>query len=78
MTLWLVALPGFVIISSVSGIVNVMCLVIPAAACLLTFGSLGAFISPSGFSEVQITKCEITISGCIMEVTDTRAFGIRG
>jgi Na+/alanine symporter len=44
MTLWLVALLGFVIISSVSGIVNVMCLVIPAAACLLIFVSLETII----------------------------------
>jgi len=44
MTLWLVALPGFLIISSVSLIVNVMCPVIPAAACLHTFGSLGDII----------------------------------
>ena len=44
MTLWLVAFPGFLIISSVSGIVNVMCLVIPAAACLLILGSLRAII----------------------------------
>jgi hypothetical protein len=40
MMLWLVAFPGFVIISSVSGIVNIMCLVIPDAACLLILGSL--------------------------------------
>ena len=32
------------IISSVSGIVNVMCLVIPAAVCLLILGSLGTII----------------------------------
>jgi len=30
------------IISNVYGIVNVICLVIPEAACLLIFGSLGA------------------------------------
>jgi len=35
MTLWHVAFPGFLIISHVSGIVNVMSLVVPAAACLL-------------------------------------------
>ena len=40
MSLWHVALPGFLIISSVSGIVNVMCLVILAAACLFILGSL--------------------------------------
>jgi len=43
-TLCLVALPGFLIVSSFSEIVNVMCLVIPAAACLLIFGSLEAII----------------------------------
>jgi len=35
MILWIVALPGFLIISSVSGIVDVMSLVLPATACLL-------------------------------------------
>ena len=44
MTLWLVAFPGFLVISSVSGIGNVMCLVVPAAACLHILGSLGAII----------------------------------
>ena len=44
MMLWLLALPGFLIISSVSGIVNVMCFVVPVAACLLILGSLGAII----------------------------------
>jgi len=44
MTLWLVALPGFLIVCDFSGLVNVMCLVVPAAACLLILGSLGAFI----------------------------------
>ena len=41
LTLWIVALPGFLIISSVPGIVIVVCLVIPAAACLPILGSLG-------------------------------------
>jgi hypothetical protein len=36
-----VALPGF-IISSFSGIVNVMSLLLTAATCLLILGSLGA------------------------------------
>jgi len=44
MTLWYVAFPGFLIISSVSGNVNVMCLVIPAAASLFNLGSFGAVI----------------------------------
>ena len=41
MTLWLVALPAFPIILSVSGIVHVMWLV-PAAVCLLILSSLKA------------------------------------
>jgi hypothetical protein len=44
MTLWHIAFPGFLIISSVSGIVSVMSVVVPAAACLLILGSLGAII----------------------------------
>jgi hypothetical protein len=44
MMLWLVAIPGFLIISSVSGIDYVMCLVIQAAACLLILDFLGAII----------------------------------
>jgi hypothetical protein len=43
MTLWPIALPVSVIISSVSGIVNVMSLVLTAAVCLLIFGSMGFF-----------------------------------
>jgi hypothetical protein len=35
MMLWLVALPGFLVISSVSGIVNVMSHFVPAAPYLL-------------------------------------------
>jgi len=42
--LWLVAFPGFQILSRVLGIVNVMCLVVLAAACLLILGSLEAII----------------------------------
>ena len=44
MTHWLVAFPGFLIVSSVSGIVNVMCLVVPVAACLVILGCLEALI----------------------------------
>jgi len=44
MTLWLVALPGFLIISSVSGIVNVMCLVVPVIASLHILDSLEAIL----------------------------------
>jgi hypothetical protein len=43
MTLWPIALPDSLIISSVSGIVNVMCLVLTAAASLLILGSMGFF-----------------------------------
>ena len=44
MVLWLVELPVFLIISVVYRIVNVMSLVVPATACLLILGSLGAII----------------------------------
>ena len=44
MTPWPVALPGFLIISSVSGIVIVMSLVVPATAYLFILGSLEAII----------------------------------
>jgi hypothetical protein len=44
MTLWQVALTGFLIISSVSSIVNVMSVDVPAAAYLLILDSLGAII----------------------------------
>ena len=42
MALRLVAFSSFLIILVVSGIVNVMSLFMPAAACLLILGSLGA------------------------------------
>jgi len=44
MVLWLVALPGFLTISSVSRIVHILSLVVPATVCLLILGSLGAII----------------------------------
>jgi Na+/alanine symporter len=44
MILWLVAFPGFLIFYCVSGIGNVMSVVVPAAACLLILGTLGAII----------------------------------
>jgi len=44
MILWFVAQPGLQIISSVSVIVNVMSLVLPANACLLILGSFGAIL----------------------------------
>jgi len=42
MILWLVALPGFITISCVSRIVNIMSLVVSATACLLILASLGS------------------------------------
>ena len=42
------------------------------------FDSLGAIIVAQWLSDVQFTKCEFTLSVCILEGTDTRAFGIRG
>jgi len=67
------------ITSSVSGIVNVMCLVIPTAVCLLILVFLGTIIlALCGLSGVQITKCENTILICALEGTNTRASGIRG
>ena len=44
MVLWLVALPGFLIVSSVSGIVNDMSCIVPAAPHLLILGSVEAII----------------------------------
>ena len=44
MILRLVAFPGFLIISSVSGTGNVMSLVVPVAAFFIILGSLGAII----------------------------------
>jgi len=35
-------------------------------------------IIASGHSEVQIAKCDITVSVCILDGTDTRASGIAG
>ena len=44
MILWLVALAGFLIISSVSGIVNVMSLIVPAGTQLRIMGCVEAII----------------------------------
>jgi hypothetical protein len=38
MILWLVAIPGFLIISSFSGIVDIISLLVPATFCLLILG----------------------------------------
>jgi hypothetical protein len=47
MILLFVALPGFLIISSVSGIVNVLFFVLPATACLLILGFCGSHYNRS-------------------------------
>ena len=44
MILWLVALPGFLIISGVSGIVNVISHIVPTAPHLLIVCSVEAII----------------------------------
>ena len=44
MIIWLVALPDFLIISSVSRIVNIMSVVVPATVCLLILGYLVVII----------------------------------
>ena len=44
MILWLVGIPGFLIISSVTGNVNVIYCILPGAHCLLTLVSLEAII----------------------------------
>ena len=54
MSLWLLALPGFQIISGVSGIVNVMCLVVRATACLHILDSGSHFNRPVGFMKSRI------------------------
>jgi len=43
MTFWHITFPDFLIVSNVSGMVNVMSLVLTAAAWLLVFSSLGSF-----------------------------------
>ena len=60
MTLCLVALPYFLIVSSLSEIVNVMCLVMPAAACLFIylFGFFGSHYNSSVKSRLQNVKSQ--------------------
>jgi len=48
MILWLVALPGFLTISSVSRIVHIFSLVEPATVWLLILGSLVAIMIAQG------------------------------
>jgi hypothetical protein len=47
MILWLLVLPGFLIISSVSGIVNVVSRIVPAAPLLLVVGFCGSHYNRS-------------------------------
>jgi hypothetical protein len=44
MILWFIAPTGFLIVCSVSGIVYVIFLVLPATACLLILGSVESII----------------------------------
>ena len=77
LTLWLVALPGFLYISYVFGNVNVMCIVITAAHSLLILCSVEAIL---------IAQWAQWSAGCKMwnhstnmyQCTDTRASGIMG
>jgi hypothetical protein len=64
LTLWLVALPGFINISHVPGNVNVMSVVIAAALSLLILCSVEAILVAQCLSEVQTAKCEITVPVC--------------
>ena len=77
MTLWLVALPVFLIISSVCVIINVMYIVVPTTACLLIFCSLEAIIIAQWAQWFQITECEVTLSVSILAGSDTRPSRIR-
>jgi len=78
LTLWLVALPGFLNISRVPGNINVMSLVITAAPSLLIVCSVEAIlIAQWAQLNVYIAKCEITIPAYILEGTDYSASGIR-
>ena len=47
MIMWFVALPGFLIISRASGIINVVSLVLRATACLLILGFCGSHYNSS-------------------------------
>ena len=76
MTLWLVALVGFLNISCVQGIVNVMSLVITAAPSLLILRSVEAIIIAQWAQ--RSGKCEITVPVCILEGADNRKSRIRG
>jgi len=78
LTLWLVALPGFLNISHFPGNVNVMSLVITAAPSLLILCSVEAILIAQWAQwNVYIAKCEITIPACILEGTDCSASGIK-
>jgi len=76
--LWLVALPGFLTICSVSRIVHILFLVVTATVYLLILGSLGA-IMIAQWAQCSIDcKMYITVPECILEGADCRAPGIRG
>ena len=73
LTLWLVALPGFLNLSHFAGIVNVMSLVITAAPSLLILYFVEAILIAQWSAE-----CENTVPVSILEGADIRVSGIRG
>jgi len=76
--LWLVALPGFLTISSVSRLVHILSLVVSGTVCLLILGYLGAIIIAQWAQWSTDCKMWITVPVCIIESADYRASGIRG
>jgi len=78
MIIWLVALGGFLTISSVSSIVHILFLVEPATVWLFILGSLGAIMIDQCAECSTDCKMQITVPECILEGADCRAPGIRG
>ena len=78
MILQLVALPSFLTISSVSKLVHILSLVVPATVCLLVLGSLGAIIIAQWSQCSPDCKMKITVPVCVLEGTDYRASVFRG
>ena len=78
MILQLVAVPAFLTISSVSRLVHILSLVVPATVCLLILGSLGAIIIAQWSQCSPDCKMKITVRVCVLEGADYRASGIRG
>ena len=76
MTLWLLALVGFLKFLCVPGFVNVISLVITAAPSLLILNSLEDILIAQWAQ--WIAKCQITVPVCVLEDPDTRTSGIRG